>query len=113
MRNTVLSYLLLPLLAGFSLSASAAQVTTESAVVEMAKHQSVVAEKPVEPKLKLNSADASTLERELKGIGRAKAESIVSYREANGPFTSLDELLEVKGIGSALLERNREKLTLD
>ena len=50
--------------------------------------------------------------KELNGIGRAKAEAIVAYREANGPFASVDELLEIKGIGNALLERNRDKLVV-
>ena len=34
----------------------------------------------------VNTADAKTLARELQGIGMAKAEAIVSYREKNGPF---------------------------
>lgn len=36
----------------------------------------------------------------------------MAYREANGPFASVDELLEIKGIGNALLERNRDKLVV-
>lgn len=61
----------------------------------------------------LNTADAETLQKRLKGIGKAKAEAIVAYRQANGPFTSLDQLLEVKGIGKAILESNREAISLD
>lgn len=64
-------------------------------------------------KIDLNTADAATLERELKGIGEVKAKAIVAYREANGPFASVEELLEVKGIGSATLEKNRSKLTVN
>ncbi|WP_459206276.1 ComEA family DNA-binding protein [Pseudomonas sp. MLB6B] len=60
--------------------------------------------------LDLNMADAATLQKELAGIGKAKAEAIVKYRDTHGPFTSVDELLEINGIGSALLERNRDKL---
>jgi competence protein ComEA len=66
-----------------------------------------------QPQTNLNTADASTLQRELNGIGQAKAQAIVAYREANGPFQSVDELLEIKGIGNALMERNRDKLTLE
>lgn len=58
----------------------------------------------------INTADAATLQRELNGIGAAKAQAIIEYREANGPFTSVDDLLEVKGIGAATLEKNRDKL---
>lgn len=61
----------------------------------------------------LNHADASTLQRELSGIGEAKAKAIVAYRESNGPFSSIDELLEVKGIGKAILDKNREKLVVN
>jgi competence protein ComEA len=60
----------------------------------------------------LNSADAETLHRELSGIGAAKAKAIVDYREEHGPFQSVDELLEVKGIGASILERNKAKLQL-
>ncbi|WP_287029145.1 ComEA family DNA-binding protein [Pseudomonas sp. UBA6310] len=60
----------------------------------------------------LNTADAETLQRELSGIGLVKAKAIVEYRDAHGPFASVDELLEVKGIGAATLEKNRSKLSL-
>ncbi|MCL7463359.1 helix-hairpin-helix domain-containing protein [Pseudomonas sp. NW5] len=61
----------------------------------------------------INSADAEMLARELSGIGAAKAQAIVAYREANGPFAVVDELLEVRGIGPAILEKNRARLSLD
>ena len=64
-------------------------------------------------KVNLNSADAETLRRDLFGIGAAKAKAIIAYREANGSFTAVDELLEVKGIGKALLEKNRDRLELN
>ncbi|KPG92502.1 competence protein ComEA [Pseudomonas sp. RIT-PI-q] len=64
-------------------------------------------------KVDLNQADAPTLQRELSGVGEAKAKAIVAYRESNGPFASLDELLEVKGIGKAILDKNREKLEVN
>lgn len=63
--------------------------------------------------INLNTADAETLNRVLTGIGATKARAIVEYRDAHGPFTSVDELLEVKGIGAATLEKNRGKLTLN
>ena len=39
--------------------------------------------------------------------------AFIAYRESNGPFTAVDELLEVKGIGKALLEKNRDRLVID
>lgn len=60
----------------------------------------------------LNSADAETLARSLSGVGLSKAQAIVRYREQYGPFASIEELTEVKGIGPAILERNRDRLVL-
>lgn len=59
----------------------------------------------------INSADASAIAATITGIGPAKAEAIVAYREANGPFSSVEDLVLVKGIGGATLEKNRGKLT--
>ncbi|EKT4523091.1 ComEA family DNA-binding protein [Pseudomonas putida] len=113
MRNTILSYLLLPLFTGLSFSLSAAPNATPAPVTELSTTQVVTAAVESQPaKLDLNTADALTLQKELNGIGKAKAEAIVAYREAHGPFTSVDELLEIKGIGNALLERNRDKLVV-
>ncbi len=51
----------------------------------------------------LNRADAAALE-ELPGVGPATASAILSYREQHGDFATVDELLEVRGIGEAKLE---------
>lgn len=61
----------------------------------------------------VNTADAETIASELKGIGPAKARAIVSYREENGPFETVDDLLKVKGIGEKVLEDNREDILLE
>lgn len=106
MRNTVLSYLLLPLFTAVSLSTNAApqpETSTPSPIVTL---------QPA-AKLDLNKADASALQAALVGIGKTKAEAIVEYRKEHGAFTSVDELLEIKGIGKALLDRNRDKLTVN
>ncbi|MGU9805350.1 UNVERIFIED_CONTAM: helix-hairpin-helix domain-containing protein [Pseudomonas sp. CM11] len=49
----------------------------------------------------------------MAGIGKAKADAIVAFRESNGAFSSVEELLEVKGIGKAILDRNRDKLEVN
>lgn len=57
--------------------------------------------------LDLNTATANQLALALNGVGQSKADAIVAYREQNGPFASVDELAKVKGIGPALLDKNR------
>ena len=58
----------------------------------------------------LNAADAYDLDR-LPGIGPAKAEAILTYREEHGPFQSVDDLLSVSGIGEVTLENLRPYVT--
>ncbi|WP_372014758.1 ComEA family DNA-binding protein [Pseudoxanthomonas sp. 10H] len=63
-------------------------------------------------KVDINTADAARLEQSLVGIGPSKAEAIVEYRKANGPFKSADELALVKGIGLKTVERNRDLIAI-
>jgi competence protein ComEA len=56
----------------------------------------------------INKADAETLARELAGIGPVKAQAIIEYRERYGAFRTPEELGNVKGIGSVILEKNRD-----
>ena len=58
----------------------------------------------------INKADAQTLTTQLVGIGPSKAEAIIAYRNANGPFRSIDDLALVKGIGQATVDKNRDRL---
>ena len=60
----------------------------------------------------INTASAAELADVLVGVGDAKARAIVAYREANGPFTDKAQLLEVKGIGPAILEKNANRIGL-
>jgi competence protein ComEA len=60
----------------------------------------------------INTADASTLAKALNGVGPAKAKAIVSYREKNGPFKSVDQLSMVDGISQKLIDKNRADIQL-
>jgi competence protein ComEA len=60
----------------------------------------------------VNKADASTIAKELNGIGLKHAQAIVAYREKNGAFKSAEDLRKVKGIGAKTLERNRSNIRL-
>lgn len=62
------------------------------------------------PRVNINTADAVTLAETLEGVGDARARSIVEYRETHGAFDSPDDLVEVKGIGPNVLERNRGRI---
>jgi competence protein ComEA len=61
----------------------------------------------------VNTADAPTIAEELDGIGPAKAQAIVEYRQKNGPFRAAEDLLKVEGIGQKVLEQNRGNIRLD
>ena len=61
----------------------------------------------------INTADAATLSRELKGVGETRARAIVEHRTQHGPFRSVDELALVKGIGPKVIEQNRANLRVD
>ncbi len=62
-------------------------------------------EEPIAP-VDLNAATAADLER-LPGVGPATATAILAHRDQHGPFSSVDDLIEVRGIGPAKLEAIR------
>ena len=61
--------------------------------------------------ISLNRATAAQLE-ELPGIGPALSARIIAYRDQIGSFASVEQLLEVAGIGAKLFEQLKQKLTL-
>jgi len=63
-------------------------------------------------RVSINTASADDLARVMNGVGLKKAQAIVCYREEYGPFKTLDDLKQVPGMGSALVERNLAHLTL-
>lgn len=61
--------------------------------------------------ININTADAGAL-TELHGIGPAKAAAIVDYRKQHGPFKSVEQLADVKGIGGSFIEKNRDRISV-
>lgn len=61
--------------------------------------------------ININTADATML-ASLNGIGERKAMAIIDYRKQHGPFKSVEQLTEVKGIGDALVEKNRSRISI-
>ena len=60
----------------------------------------------------INHADARTLAESLDGVGLVKAEAIVAYRNAHGPFRTPEELTRVQGIGAKTVEANRDAIVI-
>ncbi|AOE84537.1 ComEA family DNA-binding protein [Pseudomonas sp. TCU-HL1] len=102
-RIASLFIVLCSLFVGYSPLAAAAKVETTAASSAEAQAG----------KLNINAADVVAIQDRLIGIGEAKAKAIVQYREENGPFSSVDDLLEVKGIGVKTLDRNRDRLSVE
>jgi competence protein ComEA len=68
---------------------------------------------PAVTSVNINTAGVQTLAANLKGVGESRAMEIVRYRESYGPFESVDELADVKGIGKSTLDMNRSVITLE
>ncbi|ADH86939.1 ComEA family DNA-binding protein [Desulfurivibrio alkaliphilus] len=62
--------------------------------------------------LNINTADQEQLQS-LPGIGPVTAAAIIEYRENNGEFASIEELVQVRGIGSRTLESLRDNITVE
>ena len=60
----------------------------------------------------INTADATALAEAISGVGLKRAEAIIDYRTANGPFASVDDLVRVDGGGPRILESSRHRLTV-
>ncbi|WP_186786066.1 ComEA family DNA-binding protein [Paenibacillus agilis] len=62
--------------------------------------------------ISLNRADEQQLD-ELPGVGPSRAKAIVAYREKHGKFSTIDEVMKVKGIGPKMFKKMKDKLTVD
>ena len=62
--------------------------------------------------LNLNTASKKELQS-LKGVGAKKAEAIIRYRQSHGPFTRIEEIMAVKGIGKKIFDKNKNTIKVD
>ncbi len=86
----------------------------DASALESAAPESGVTSEPSSAdgeKISINTADRETL-MTLDGIGEALAQRIIDYRETYGDFASVDELLNVEGIGEKRLAAIRDKITV-
>lgn len=90
-------------------------ITFAKAMVKpgVAAEQAAAKPKPVGAKqlININTADVQGL-RSVKGIGLLKAKAIVNFREKNGSFKSIDDLVKIRGIGKKYLNKIRAYLTV-
>jgi len=91
-----------------SFACVALPISAESDVLEVA----AVPVDVVSGGVNINTAAAEVLALKLKGIGVKRAQAIVAYREANGPFSDVDQLQKIKGIGETIITQNQDKIRL-
>ena len=71
----------------------------------------LAAAQPQGEKVNINAATVDELVT-LPGIGPSYAQRIVEYREKNGPFKKVEDLLNVRGIGEKTFEKIRDRITI-
>ena len=89
----------------------AAGGTTTSADLSKIRLYIPQVEEEAPQKVDLNRAEAWLLEA-LPGIGESRAKAIIAYRQQNGPFQNIGELIKVKGIGATIYEQIKHLITV-
>lgn len=84
------------------------QITAEE--IGVAEGKQIVAEDLLE-KININTATAEEL-ISLSGIGEGRAADIIAYREENGDFSCIEDMMKVSGIGEKTFEEIKERITV-
>ena len=92
----------------FSRNSTKAEI---SAGAEVTSSANVTLSKEKTPPVNINTADKDKLML-LDGIGEVTADSIIAYREEHGPFLSVEEIMEVSGIGEKKFEAIKDCITV-
>ena len=61
----------------------------------------------------INAASAAEIAEVLNGVGESKAQAIVQYRDEHGPFESVEDITQVRGIGESTLANNADRIVLE
>lgn len=94
----------------FSSPVLAEPAKTDAAAKPVAVQQDAAAKAD---KININTADAQAMADRLNGVGLKKAEAIVAYRNQNGPFKAVEDIVNVAGIGDAILAKNKDILSVN
>lgn len=87
-------------------------VTSVSAETAVSVDTNTTSQAVLSDSVNINTDSAEVLALGLKGIGVKRAQAIVAYREANGPFIEASQLQEVKGIGASIVQQNLDRIKL-
>jgi competence protein ComEA len=97
---------------GTSSSGSGAVSNGQQGVAGTASSGSSTAASTASGKVNINTADISGL-TSISGIGKTRAEAIISYREEHGAFLSVEDIKNVSGIGDATFEKIKDQITVN
>lgn len=97
-------------LAAFFMQAPVAVIAPTSVVC--AQEPEAEPEKEAASVVNINTASAEELAA-LEGIGEKTAQNIVEYRDANGPFAAIEDIMNVKGIGEKKFEKIKENIAVE
>jgi len=86
------------------LVASLFLLSTSTQVLATDKTEEITSSMVISDKISINQATNHELAR-INGIGPQKAQAIIEYREANGDFLGIEDLINVKGIGKSTLQK--------
>lgn len=81
----------------------------EKGIVDLKEPEVTGADNKNEGKININTASKEEL-KSLPGIGDAKADSIITYREANGPFQAIEDMMNIEGIKEGVFNKIKDKI---
>lgn len=116
--NLIISFLLSTITTLYSYTALSSTVDTEAkplsqeTLTESSTAISADKYEGIEITVNINTGTLDQLATLLLGIGEKKAQLIIDYRTKYGPFKSIEELMQVKGIGMSTIEKNRNRILL-